>query len=179
MSKKIVGHENFRVIVEPCRLGDFGVVSVSDSLLFPDEAVRSQQYQERCNEIVNQIKRHVDAVGSIRIESDARLVCEFCGAEWTEGNDTYNGGCCGEDQAAYEKQTLASLVVRFCSDCEHCGKEPFDSDKSKRACAAWAERREAHFKQRGTSPDAYFTTPEIWVYANSAYASRCAWFKKV
>ncbi|HOF32015.1 MAG TPA: hypothetical protein PK441_14280 [Burkholderiaceae bacterium] len=46
----------------------------------------------------------------------------------------------------------------------------------RRACAAANERREAHIRMRGGTPDAHWTAPDAWVYANSQQAERCAWF---
>jgi len=107
MSKKIVGYENYRVVIEPRRLGDFGIASVSDRMICPDEERRQREYKERCQEIVSDIKRHIDNVGSVDIECDAIEECEHCGARWTESSKEYNGGCCDADQEAHEIRAAA------------------------------------------------------------------------
>lgn len=52
---------------------------------------------EVCEEIVKQIRRHIDNVQSISTVYDQRAVCSFCGAPWTEDGNGYNGGCCDKD----------------------------------------------------------------------------------
>ncbi len=78
---KLERKSNFRVIVEPKRLGDFGSIRVSDSF-FRNEAQIEKDYIRRCNEIVEQIKRHVDEVDSVQVEYDVDTVCGYCGREW-------------------------------------------------------------------------------------------------
>lgn len=92
---KSAKHENWRVEVYPKRLGDFGYFTISDSRASNDPG---KEYKQRCEEIKDQIKRHVDGIGSCSIECDVNFVCEFCGWQWTEDSDTYNGGCCGKDE---------------------------------------------------------------------------------
>ena len=58
-----------------------------------------------CNEIIDQIKRHVDDVKSVEMSSKTNAVCEFCGSLWTEVSCTYNGGCCNDDVDAEDKRT--------------------------------------------------------------------------
>ncbi len=99
MSKTYGKETNFRVVITPRGLGQFGSISVGDSFFYPDSAKRSEAYRDRCRDIEGQVKRHVDEVGSIDIECDREEVCSHCGSEWTEASDTYNGGCCDEDEA--------------------------------------------------------------------------------
>lgn len=80
MAKTLAPKENYRVVVEPRWIGIAGW----------DE--------ETCNTIAEQIRRHVDDVDSIRIEFDQKSICEHCGWRWTEESDSYNGGCCDEDE---------------------------------------------------------------------------------
>ena len=101
MSKKTT-QENFRVVIEPRGLGQFGSVSVSDRLFCKDEEDLQRQYKARCNDIVADVKRHIDDVGSVWIESDYVNTCEYCGARWTEDASDYNGGCCEKDQEAQD-----------------------------------------------------------------------------
>src|SRR3546814_20054338 len=78
---------NFRVVVEPRGLGDFGSIKTSDSLIYgrgPEAAARiARDYEERCDEIAGDIKRHVDNVGYISVEFDQEKVCEHYGWAWT------------------------------------------------------------------------------------------------
>lgn len=69
---------NFRVIVTP--------------RTFYKEADLSD-----CEEIAQQIKRHVDNVLDVHAAWDNEELCEHCDSEWTEDGD-YNGGCCEEDE---------------------------------------------------------------------------------
>jgi hypothetical protein len=60
---------------------------------------------------VAEIRRHVDEVGSVYVESDANPVCSHCGASWTEGSDPYNGGCCDKDVAEEDARIEARATV--------------------------------------------------------------------
>jgi hypothetical protein len=108
MSKTTGNKENFRVIIEPRGLGNFGHVRTSDSFIYGHgkeaEARIARDYQDRCDEIVAEVKRHVDNIGSVYVEYDQDAVCEHCGDKWTEDSDTYNGGCCEKDQQAEENR---------------------------------------------------------------------------
>lgn len=95
--------EEIHVLVEPRRIGDLGAVSVSDRLLEPDEAKRLKEYRRRCASIVEDVRRHVDDVGDVRVEEVVEEVCEHCGSLWTEGDSPHNGGCCHEDAEAMEE----------------------------------------------------------------------------
>jgi hypothetical protein len=95
---------NFRIVVEPRGLGDLGWVRTSASFLYgngPDAEARiSKDMQDRCEEIVSQIKRHVDLISYAGVEFDQPDVCEHCGYPWGEDQPNYNGGCCQKDQDA-------------------------------------------------------------------------------
>lgn len=56
------------------------------------------QLKSRAESIVADIKRHVDDVGYAEVVPEVVHQCEFCGYNWTEESDTYNGGCCDEDE---------------------------------------------------------------------------------
>lgn len=78
---KITTHDNFRVVVTPKRLGDFGWMSLPD-----DRASRNPEadMRERCQEIAEQVKRHVDNVAAVSVASDVTHTCSFCHYEWEE-----------------------------------------------------------------------------------------------
>lgn len=99
MSKR-VAISNFRVEVTPRRLGYLGSVSVPDRFVSSGEEDRQKQYRQRCEEIIANIKRHVDDVGHMEIVYDTDGECEHCGSRWTEDSDSYNGGCCEKDESA-------------------------------------------------------------------------------
>jgi len=58
----------YRVVVEPKSLGDFKVAKVPDTVVCEDEEERKRRYYEICEEIVEQIKRHIDNIGEVYIE---------------------------------------------------------------------------------------------------------------
>jgi hypothetical protein len=93
--KKPGAKTNIHVEVYPRRLGNFGFMRVTDSMV---SANIEKDYIDRCEEMIEQIKRHVDDVDSAYVEFDQEFVCEFCGRDWTEDSDTYNGGCCDKDE---------------------------------------------------------------------------------
>lgn len=101
--------EEFRVVVYPRSLTDFGYVSMSRGLVYGhgEEAQRrwERDMQLRCEEIASQIRRHVDNVVSVQIEYDQEDVCSYCGSKWTEDSDTYNGGCCAQDEEHAPSET--------------------------------------------------------------------------
>jgi hypothetical protein len=74
--------------------------------VFPEEPfyfrrkTNEEQHKYMLNEIGDlqkQIKRHVDSAGAV-VRFDTGFTCEHCGSNWTEDSDTYNGGCCDEDE---------------------------------------------------------------------------------
>ena len=72
---KTVRHGNYRVEVEP------------DEPLFWGKKTESQMHGKwygECERIRDEIKRHVDNLGSIAILYDDITVCEFCGEEWED-----------------------------------------------------------------------------------------------
>jgi len=87
------------VVVEPRGLGDYGFCSIG-AYAVKDNV---DEYKRRCDEIVSDIRRHVDNVGSARTHIEREEVCEFCGHAWTEDDSSYNGGCCGEDEERHKR----------------------------------------------------------------------------
>lgn len=77
--------------------------------LFPrhsrlEYAVKDERVQ--CETMVDQIKRHVDDVGSVSVveEQEDEWVCSFCGYPWSEADDSpHNGGCCAKDNDVLEQ----------------------------------------------------------------------------
>lgn len=95
----ITRKSNFRVVIEPRGLGNFGSVSCSPSLIYgrgPDAEKRmAEELQSRCEGIVSLVKRHVDDVGWVGIECDEEQLCPFCGWNWERACDEMGEpGCC-------------------------------------------------------------------------------------
>jgi len=108
--KKLGMKDNFRVVIIPRRLGDFGGISMSDSFFYkqtPEDQKRYERDQEdRANEIAAQAKRHCDEVSRVDVEYDQAEVCEHCGYRWGEERSDYNGGCCEKDQEAEDARLI-------------------------------------------------------------------------
>lgn len=96
MKKEII--DDWYVRIDPRSLGNFGLASMSDRLIEPDYDKRMERYKELCEEISDDVKRHVDNVGFVSVEKDVSHVCEYCESIWSEDSDDYNGGCCDEDE---------------------------------------------------------------------------------
>ncbi len=116
MSKKVI-RENYRVEVSPIDLGDFGVFRIRGGAERTEEQAKSA-----CEDIAQQIRRHVEGLGThgnkgVNVLCDALPVCEHCGAKWTEGDDTYNGGCCKKDQE-HECDEDHEPDVDICASCK-------------------------------------------------------------
>lgn len=111
MSKKQGHKSNFRVVIDPRGLGNFGGISVSKNWLYghtdADQKRMERDEEDRANEIMQDVKRHVDNVGHVSIDFDQNDVCEHCGSDWTEKSTEYNGGCCDADQAAEDERQKA------------------------------------------------------------------------
>ena len=94
--------ENFRVVVD-----------VDEKLTFTkDLAERERLLQRRAEQIVSDIRRHVDGIlGRPRVLSD--LVCRFCGRDWETENGIATGTpvCC--DKAVSEWQALQPESGQF------------------------------------------------------------------
>lgn len=98
---KVTTRSNFRVVIEPRRLGDYGFVRTSDRLGRSPQQIE-KEYQERCEEMADQVKRHVDNVGYVGVECDTEEVCSHCGFHWEvsvdDSDPEYPKGtplCCG------------------------------------------------------------------------------------
>ena len=62
-----------------------------------------EQEEQLCQDIAKNIKRHVDNVEQARVIWDTEETCEFCGCQWGEESDNYNGGCCDKDEETAPK----------------------------------------------------------------------------
>ena len=77
---------NFHVDIEPDRM-----------TWSRDEERIDSANREACRGIAEQVKRHIDNIGSVQVLWDVEVTCSFCGSRWTEDSDTFNGGCCCQD----------------------------------------------------------------------------------
>lgn len=93
---------NYRVEVHPRHHGDLGFAFIS-GMTRPEPETR-----RICEDIAQQIKRHVDGVGTARVVCDVEVVCEYCGWAWTEDGNAHNGGCCEKDLAVMDALQEAS-----------------------------------------------------------------------
>lgn len=73
--------DNFRVVIDVDRQWSF-----ARNLVQQEEVMES-----RAKDIIKDVKRHVDGVESVYIETD--FVCEFCGYGW-EVDETGMPQCC-------------------------------------------------------------------------------------
>lgn len=93
---------NFRVVLTPRSFGDFGFMRTSDDFVYGHgkeaEERKARDYEDRCEEMARDAKRHVDNVAYAEVEFDQDSVCSYCGRGWTEESLTYNGGCCSKDE---------------------------------------------------------------------------------
>ncbi|MFZ4264472.1 hypothetical protein [Streptomyces arboris] len=78
--KKTV-REDFRIVITPRRLGDLGWMSISDHMA-SDNIERDTR--ERCDEIAEQVQRHVDNVGSVEVQFTEVHTCSHCFLTWEE-----------------------------------------------------------------------------------------------
>lgn len=82
---KKIAKSNFRVEVYP-RTTAYGI-HIDDE-------------ENVCEQILPEIRRHINDVHSAYIIYDENPVCSNCGSAWSEDGDAYNGGCCATDQIA-------------------------------------------------------------------------------
>lgn len=91
---KITRKVNFRVVVEPRSLGDYGFIIMSDNSFNRKDEDIEKEYLNRCEGIKDEIKRHVDNVRSIAVDYDVEERCSFCGFEWEVDTETGEPRCC-------------------------------------------------------------------------------------
>lgn len=93
---KVERKTNFRVVITPRSLGDYGYVRVSDSFLNDTPEEIEQKYRKRCEQIVEDIRKHVDCVGFVEIQHDTDAVCSFCNTDWNQACCDGVPNCCQE-----------------------------------------------------------------------------------
>ena len=73
---------------------------------------KEEVIKETCEEIIQQISRHIDSVKNISLERETEKVCEYCERFWTEDDLNYNGGCCSEDENNAPKNIIAPRKLK-------------------------------------------------------------------
>lgn len=63
-----------------------------------------RQWRAACEAVLHDIRRHVDGVQSMAMNVDRVSICSYCGRNWTEESDDFNGGCCDEDMKHEPKE---------------------------------------------------------------------------
>jgi len=65
--------------------------------------IKPKDWHTVAKDLEKDILRHCDGIESSSVEFDTDDVCEFCGYDWTEKDDSpHNGGCCDEDAKVLE-----------------------------------------------------------------------------
>ena len=81
------------------------VVEVENPWIFAkkgDEQL-ARRWNSRAEDVVSEIRRHVDGIDDMRIQMEHEETCEHCGSDWTEGPQSlHNGGCCWRDCAVLD-----------------------------------------------------------------------------
>lgn len=88
---------NFRVEVTPRAPGDLGICFIGGQTRTEEET------RAICNDMIQQIRRHVDGIDSAVLVYDVEETCEHCGRQWTEGDSPHNGGCCDQDCEVFDR----------------------------------------------------------------------------
>ncbi|RLV66299.1 hypothetical protein STAN_1820 [Streptomyces sp. CBMAI 2042] len=78
---KNTAREDYRIVITPRRLGDLGWMSISDRMASSDI---ERDTRERCEEMAEQVKRHVDNVGSVEVQFTEVHTCSHCFLTWEE-----------------------------------------------------------------------------------------------
>lgn len=86
MKKTVV--TGWHVEIEPDRQWRLG---------FTDEQNAASELRD-CEQMVSQVKRHVDGGRNAQIIREHDDRCSHCARPWTEDSAAYNGGCCDEDE---------------------------------------------------------------------------------
>lgn len=92
---KVTKNSNYRVIVTP------HVSSLTRSLHRTPGSLE-RDIKNKCHDLVDAIKRHVDGVDSIHIECDTEEICSHCGLSWSETEEG-EPNCCAEAVKEYEE----------------------------------------------------------------------------
>ena len=106
---KIIRQENYRVVITPSGYG---------YIISSNEEVRNSQLKGMCEDIVKDVKHHIDNIENVLIKWDTVETCSFCGGGWEvnedENDDTWGLGepvCCKKAQKEWKKtKTMCKRV---------------------------------------------------------------------
>jgi len=101
---KFVARANYRVVIEA------GIGYSGDGKKTFAEKMRAREADGKrtAESIFNDVRRHIDDIGDVYVQSDDASRCEYCGSGWTEESTTYNGGCCDKDEEGNPDNTEAA-----------------------------------------------------------------------
>ena len=91
MKKATIADYTIEIDPDLC-MGSFG----SRAWLGDDNYLKEKK--QRAEDMIEQIRRHVDGAKYATIIEHKEFSCSYCGSTWTEDNKTYNNGCCEEDE---------------------------------------------------------------------------------
>ena len=102
---KIKHYDNWRVEIE-----------IPTHRVFLRDEKSAREAERDADDIVEQVKRHVDHEGGVTVQYDAKDVCSFCGYDWEvveegEEDEDYPVGmpaCCTEAQEEFLKKRAES-----------------------------------------------------------------------
>lgn len=101
---KKTSRDDFRVVITPRRLGDFGWMSMSDRMASSDP---ERDMRERCEEIAAEVKRHVDNVDGIEVTFTETHTCSHCGYGWEVLTaDEAADASCQQDEQSVEGEPV-------------------------------------------------------------------------
>lgn len=69
----------------------------------------AEKHRLEAERVKTEIRRHVNDPGCIRVVQNYNKVCEYCGNDWTEDDDIYNG-CCDKDLEEAKSKGLGDLI---------------------------------------------------------------------
>lgn len=91
--------QDYRVEVTLRRPGDYGMVYIGGTKR------THKEWKRMGDDVVRQIKRHVDDIEHAQLVWETIDVCEHCGNEWEIYDDTGEPACCNKAQEEWAEET--------------------------------------------------------------------------
>lgn len=91
MTTRTTVRSNIRVEVIPIAPGNFGIARISGVTRSEDDTIKI------CEDILRQIRRHVDEFESASVVYEFEHECSACGRSWDDGTSDVND-CCDAGQ---------------------------------------------------------------------------------
>ena len=114
---KLKHRDDFRVIVTPRSLGDYGGVITSDNLGRSPDRVEIE-YQDRCEEIERALKGTFN-VGHVQIVCDTTYTCSHCKFTWEVDEETKEPLCCDKAIGEWKKERKKNELQEDQKDSKH------------------------------------------------------------